>query len=102
MVQEGLDAVRKEYPTMGDIQLEQAWGGMIDSTPDAVPVISHVGKLPGLIISAGYSAHGFGIGPGAGRLAADLANGDTPIVDATPYRYERLVDGSGLNAPGMM
>ncbi|MBK0004566.1 MULTISPECIES: FAD-binding oxidoreductase [Erwiniaceae] len=102
MVQEGIDAMRKEYPAMGKIQLEQAWGGMIDSTPDAVPVISHVGKLPGLIISAGYSAHGFGIGPGAGRLAADLANGDTPIVDATPYRYERLVDGSGLNAPGMM
>lgn len=102
MVQEGLDAVRKEYPTMGDIQLEQAWGGMIDSTPDAVPVISTVAALPGLIISAGYSAHGFGIGPGAGRLAADLANDDVPVVDPTPYRYARLVDGSGLNAPGMM
>jgi len=102
MVEEGLAAMRSEFPSMAGVRLEQAWGGMIDSTPDAVPVISPVGKLPGLIISAGYSAHGFGIGPGAGRLAADLATHDTPIVDAKPFRYERLIDGSGLDAPGMM
>jgi glycine/D-amino acid oxidase-like deaminating enzyme len=75
---------------------------MIDSTPDAIPVISTVAKLPGLVLSAGYSAHGFGIGPGAGRLAADLATEATPVVDPTPYRYSRLVDGSGLETPGMM
>jgi len=102
MVEEGLAAMRSEFPSMAGVRLEQAWGGMIDSTPDAVPVISPVGKLPGLIISAGYSAHGFGIGPGAGRLAADLATHDSPIVDAKPFRYERLIDGSGLDAPGMM
>ena len=102
MVEEGLSAMRKEFPSMEKVRLEQAWGGMIDSTADAVPVISPVGKLPGLVLSAGYSAHGFGIGPGAGRLAADLATKDTPIVDPTPFRYERLIDGSGLDAPGMM
>ncbi|WJV63999.1 FAD-binding oxidoreductase [Pectobacteriaceae bacterium CE70] len=102
MVQEGLSAMRKEYPTLAAVRAVQAWGGMIDSTPDAIPVISPVEKLPGLLLSAGYSAHGFGIGPGAGRLAADLIAGDTPIVDPTPFRYSRLVDGSGLDAPGMM
>ncbi|QUG75263.1 FAD-dependent oxidoreductase [Erwinia sp. E602] len=102
MVEEGLAAMRSEFPQMQQIRLEQAWGGMIDSTPDAVPVISTVGKLPGLVISAGYSAHGFGIGPGAGRLAADLATLDTPVVDPAPFRYERLTDGSGLKAPGLM
>lgn len=102
MVQEGLAAMRKEYPALANIKLAQAWGGMIDSTPDAIPVISTVDKLPGLVLSAGYSAHGFGIGPGAGRLAADLATDATPVVDPTPYRYSRLVDGSGLDAPGMM
>ncbi|NIF21799.1 NAD(P)/FAD-dependent oxidoreductase [Candidatus Pantoea multigeneris] len=102
IVQEGLMAMRKEYPALANLRVAQSWGGMIDSTPDAIPVISAVPKLPGLILSAGYSAHGFGIGPGAGRLAADLATGDTPIVDPTPYRYSRLVDGSDLAAPGMM
>ncbi|WP_067710065.1 FAD-binding oxidoreductase [Erwinia sp. ErVv1] len=102
MVAEGIAAMRKEYPALGEIRVEQAWGGMIDNTPDAVPVISTVPTLPGLIISAGFSAHGFGIGPGAGRLAADLAIDATPVVDPTPFRYSRLIDGSGLNAPGMM
>ena len=102
LVQEGLAAMRKEYPTMGALRVEQAWGGMIDSTPDAVPVISKIAKLPGLIVSAGFSGHGFGIGPGSGRLAADLAMDATPVVDPTPYRYSRLVDGSDLATPGMM
>jgi len=102
MVEEGLAAMRKEYPALANIRLEQAWGGMIDSTPDAVPVISTVEKLPGLVLSAGYSGHGFGIGPGAGRLSADLATDAQPIVDPTPFRYTRLVDGSGLDTPGMM
>lgn len=102
IVREGLNAMRTEYPALAGLQLAQAWGGMIDSTPDAIPVISTVAAIPGLVLSAGYSAHGFGIGPGAGRLAADLATDDTPVVDPTPYRYSRLVDGSGLETPGMM
>ncbi len=101
-VQDGLAAMRKEYPALGNLRVEQAWGGMIDNTADAIPVISPVDKLPGLVISAGFSAHGFGIGPGAGRLAADLATNATPIVDPTPFRYSRLVDGSALQSPGMM
>ncbi|MGM3175495.1 NAD(P)/FAD-dependent oxidoreductase [Dickeya lacustris] len=102
IVSDGLAAMRREYPALAELRAVQAWGGMIDSTPDAIPVISAVEQLPGLILSTGYSAHGFGIGPGAGRLAADLASGATPIVDPTPFRYARLVDGSGLRAPGMM
>lgn len=102
VVQEGLAAMIKEYPALENLRVEQAWGGMIDSTPDAIPVISTVAKLPGLVISAGYSAHGFGIGPGAGRLAADLATGATPIVDPAPFRYARLFDGAGFDSPGML
>lgn len=102
MVKQGLTAMVREFPQLQGIQVAQSWGGMIDSTPDAIPVISPVEKLPGLIVSAGYSGHGFGLGPGAGRLAADLATDAPPVVDPTPYRYSRLVDGSGLNTPGMM
>ncbi|MBT0726685.1 FAD-binding oxidoreductase [Rosenbergiella australiborealis] len=102
MVQEGLAAMVREFPELQGVRVAQSWGGMIDSTPDAIPVISEVAQLPGLILSAGYSGHGFGIGPGAGRLAADLATNNPPIVDPTPYRYARLIDGSGLDTPGMM
>jgi glycine/D-amino acid oxidase-like deaminating enzyme len=69
---------------------------LIDVTPDAVPVISKVDGLPGLVMATGFSGHGFGIGPGAGRLAADIAIGDEPVVDPTPFRFSRFSDGSQI------
>jgi glycine/D-amino acid oxidase-like deaminating enzyme len=90
------------YPALAGIRMARIWSGWIDSTPDAVPVISAIEQLPGFFISAGFSGHGFGIGPAAGRLAADLVAGDTPIVDPTPFRHSRLVDGTQLGKPGMI
>ena len=65
-------------------------------TPDVVPVISPVAAVPGFFIASGFSGHGFGIGPGAGRLMADLVTGDPTIVDPKPFRYERFTDGSPI------
>ena len=44
----------------------------------------------GLLHRHGFSGHGFGIGPGAGRLMADLVTGDPPVVDPTPFRLGRF------------
>ncbi|HYD07195.1 MAG TPA: FAD-binding oxidoreductase, partial [Reyranella sp.] len=102
LVQLGLTRLAEHYPALKDLKVAQSWGGFIDSTPDGIPVISAVDTLPGLYLSTGYSGHGFGIGPGAGRLAADLVAGDPPIVDPHPFRYSRMIDGTDLGAPGMM
>ena len=72
----------------------QEWAGLIDVMPDVVPVISAVDEVPGLVIATGFSGHGFGIGPGAGRLVADIVTGSNPIVDPTPFRFSRFTDGS--------
>ena len=92
----------KFHPELADVKVAQKWGGLIDFTPDWLPVISAIDRLPGLFVSAGYSGHGFGIGPGAGRLAADIVAGDAPIVDPQPFRYSRLIDGTDLGEPGLM
>ncbi|WP_159993251.1 FAD-binding oxidoreductase [Roseomonas sp. 18066] len=96
-----LAKIAHSWPDFAGVKIRQSWGGWIDSTPDAVPVIDQVAALPGLYLSTGYSGHGFGIGPGAGRLAADLILGKPPIVDPTAFRYARLVDGSPIRRPGM-
>jgi glycine/D-amino acid oxidase-like deaminating enzyme len=62
--------------------------------PDAIPVISRVETLPGLLVATGFSGHGFGIGPGAGRLVADMVAGDPTLVDPSPFRLSRFTDGS--------
>jgi glycine/D-amino acid oxidase-like deaminating enzyme len=76
-----------------DVQTVERWAGLIDVTPDAVPVISPVKALPGFYLASGFSGHGFGIGPAAGRLIADLVTGASPIVDPTPFRLERFARG---------
>jgi glycine/D-amino acid oxidase-like deaminating enzyme len=88
--------LKAAYPALAGIKVAERWAGMIDVTPDAIPVISPVEALPGFYIATGFSGHGFGIGPAAGRLAADLVAGDTPLVDPKPFRYARMIDGSRL------
>jgi glycine/D-amino acid oxidase-like deaminating enzyme len=82
------------FPLFRNLQVAESWGGMIDVMPDAVPVIGPVDGLPGLWIATGFSGHGFGIGPAAGRLAADLVTGDPTLVDPAPFRLSRFTDGS--------
>jgi glycine/D-amino acid oxidase-like deaminating enzyme len=98
----GLARLAANYPALAGLKVAASWGGLIDSTPDGIPVISAVDPLPGLYVSTGFTGHGFGIGPAAGQLAADLIAGDPPIVEAEPYRYSRMIDGSDLGEPGMM
>ena len=73
--------------------------GGTDYTP--LPVISKVEKLPGFHLCTGFSGHGFGLGPGAGRLMAEIVTGERTCVDPTPFRYTRFFDGtqSGISNP---
>ena len=90
VLEEGRRNLIESFPAFRDMKIVERWAGLIDVTPDGVPVISEVPSLPGFFIASGFSGHGFGIGPGAGHLIADLATGKTPIVDPRPFRYERL------------
>ena len=84
------------FPAFRGVRITQQWAGLIDVTPDAVPVISAMEEVPGLVVATGFSGHGFGIGPGAGRLAAELATGRPTLVDAAPFRYSRFTDGTPI------
>jgi len=83
-------------PQLAGTGIAEAWAGAIDATPDAVPAIGPVPGLPGLHLATGFSGHGFGLGPGAGRLAAELATDAEPVVDPAPYRVTRFYDGTRL------
>ena len=90
ILEEGRANLAAAFPAFRNMVVADRWAGLIDVTPDAVPVISPVEARPGFFIATGFSGHGFGIGPGAGRLMADLVAGMPPIVDPTPFRYERF------------
>jgi glycine/D-amino acid oxidase-like deaminating enzyme len=87
-------SISAAFPAFRTVAVAESWGGMIDVMPDAIPVISAVDSLPGFFIATGFSGHGFGIGPGAGRLVADMVTGAPTIVDPAPFRLSRFTDGS--------
>ncbi|MBC7800340.1 MAG: FAD-binding oxidoreductase [Gemmatimonadaceae bacterium] len=100
--QANLDAGRanlvQAFPGFADMKVEESWGGMVDVTPDGVPVIGPVPDVAGFYLASGFSGHGFGIGPGAGRLMADLVTGASPVVDPAPFRFERLTASQRMAA----
>ncbi len=88
--QEALTNLRNAWPIFDKAEIEEEWAGIIDITPDSNPVIDHIEALPGLTVATGFSGHGFGTGPAAGHLAADLVTDADPIVDPNTYRFDRL------------
>jgi len=92
------DAFARAFPALGRPRLRAAWAGMIDTMPDIVPVIDRA-PIPGLTIATGMSGHGFGIGPGVGRVVADLVTGGEVGHDLSRFRLSRFTDGSVI-APG--
>ena len=92
------DAFARAFPALGRPKLKAAWGGMIDTLPDVVPIMDH-GPIAGLTIATGMSGHGFGIGPGVGRVVADLVTGGHVGHDLSRFRFKRFTDGTKI-APG--
>ncbi len=84
-------------PAAANAQIEQVWSGLIDMTPDALPVLDHAPGAEGLVVGAGFSGHGFGIGPATGRILADLTLGRNPALPVAAFGFDRL---AGLTRGG--
>ena len=84
------------FPDLANVPIVEAWGGMVETTPDVVPIIGPDPSLPGFYHATGFSGHGFGLGPGAGKVIAELLAGEVPSHDLSSLRLERFFDGSKL------
>ena len=84
------EGFRSEYPSADAFGFQRVWAGWIDYMPDELPVIDAPGRPEGLVIATGMSGHGFGLGPMAGRLAAELAGDGQPSHDLSAFRADRF------------
>ena len=83
-------------PILAKAQIEETWAGMIDAPPDFVPVMDEIPNYKNLFLASGFSGHGFGIGPGAGKVMATLVQGKQIDFDLSRFRFSRFSDGSPL------
>jgi glycine/D-amino acid oxidase-like deaminating enzyme len=93
------EALGKWFPEIADVPFVESWGGMIETSPDVLPIISSVEGFEGFFIATGFSGHGFGIGPGAGKLVADMVSGKADLLELAAFRLTRFFDGSPIR-PG--
>ena len=77
-------------PLFGTMAIEDMWAGLIDMTPDGLPVIEASPEIDGLVIAAGFSGHGFGLGPVTGRIIRDLILNKSSNLPLKPFALARL------------
>ena len=94
--------MQQHLPSLADVPFIESWAGMIDVMPDVVPVMDEVASHPGLFLATGFSGHGFGFGPGAGKVMANMVMGQTAEHDLQRFRLSRFSDGSTIKpGPGL-
>ena len=73
--------LRRLFPSMRDVRIDDAWGGPIDITADHLPAFA---SLPGRPIHFGHGYSGNGVAPSllGGRILAALASerADDPVL----------------------
>lgn len=78
------------FPALADVPLVGMWGGIRACTPDMMPILGPVGGPEGLLVAAGFSGHGFALGPLIGRLMSEWITTGHPGMDLSAFDYRRF------------
>jgi sarcosine oxidase, subunit beta len=65
-------------------------------TPDALPILERTPDPAGLVVAAGFSGHGFCLGPVTGQIVRDLVLEGATEFPITSFRRDRFAATSGL------
>jgi sarcosine oxidase, subunit beta len=87
-----IENVSGVLPALGEAKIAKIWAGLLDLTPDALPVIERTPEIDGIVIAAGFSGHGFGIGPMTSLLVRDLVLNETPRLPLNAFQRSRFQD----------
>ena len=85
------EALARELVALGEPHPEPPWLGARPCTADMLPVMGPAPRHPGLWFNFGHAHQGFTLGPVAGRLLAEMLQGQTPWVDPKPYLPQRFM-----------
>ena len=92
-IKQAVGYMRAEYAGLDNLTLEEIWAGYIDLTPDLLPVIDRLDSPRGLVLATGFSGHGFGMGPIAGRLVSEIIVDGKSSLDISALRFSRFKEG---------
>ncbi len=98
-IEHTVQAILELFPTFSRIRMNRQWGGIVDTTPDACPIISTT-PLKNLFFNCGWGTGGFKATPASGHIfASTLANNEIHDI-AKPFSLSRFYDGSLIDEHG--
>lgn len=89
LVDASLARLATVIPALRTARRARSWGGLVDMTPDGLPIIDAPGPA-GLVTITGLCGHGFTLGPALGATAADLATTGRTERDLTAFTLNRF------------
>lgn len=103
-IHEVLGRATEIIPALATVPIARVWAGLLDNTPDSLPVIERAPEIDGLVIAAGFSGHGFCLGPITGQLICELITRTETSLPIESFRGSRFTaigvtpqTGSGLH-----
>jgi len=98
-IEHTLQAIVEMFPIFSRVRMNRQWGGIVDTCPDACPIISKT-PVKGLYFNCGWGTGGFKATPGSGNVFAwTLAKGRTHPL-AEPFSYDRFNTGKLIDEHG--
>ena len=76
-------------PFLDQLSVTRTWSGIMPFSPDGLPLIGRIEQYENLFLATGLGSSGFGRGPGAGMLVADLivrGEGHPALQESIPTR----------------
>ena len=98
-IEHTLQAILELFPIFSRVRMNRQWGGIVDTCPDACPIISET-PIKNLYFNCGWGTGGFKATPGSGHVfAASLAKGDMHPL-AKPFSMFRFHTGALVDEHG--
>jgi sarcosine oxidase subunit beta len=98
-IEHTLEAIIELFPQFSRVRMNRQWGGIVDTTPDACPIISET-PVANLFFNCGWGTGGFKATPGSGHVFAKcLADGEMHEL-ARPFSLSRFHSGALVDEHG--
>jgi sarcosine oxidase subunit beta len=87
-------ALASRLPAFADATMRGGWAGMVMQSADNHPIMGRIDGIDGLVVFAGDSGSSFKTAPATGICLAELiTEGESKLVDITPFRPSRFAEG---------
>ena len=99
VIEHTLSAICELFPMFSRVRMNRTWGGIVDTCPDACPIISKT-SVNGLYFNCGWGTGGFKATPGSGHVFAHTVAHDEPHPLAAPFSIDRFNTGHLIDEHG--